>query len=90
MKSPQRDKPPVFADAPTEAEVRTDDLEVQPPPAIRKGEDERLARIRQAAYAKYEQRGFVPGHEEEDWLEAEREIDSQTADAADGGRGLSS
>jgi hypothetical protein len=30
--------------------------------------------IRQRAYQLYEQRGFTPGHENEDWLMAEREI----------------
>ncbi|MBT8124729.1 MAG: DUF2934 domain-containing protein [Gammaproteobacteria bacterium] len=30
--------------------------------------------ISQAAYYKAEQRGFIPGFEEEDWLEAENEI----------------
>ncbi len=30
--------------------------------------------IAEAAYYKAEQRGFVPGFEEEDWLEAENEI----------------
>ena len=32
--------------------------------------------IAEAAYYKAEQRGFVPGFEEEDWLEAENEIRS--------------
>jgi len=30
--------------------------------------------VLEAAYYKAEQRGFVPGYEEEDWLEAENEI----------------
>jgi Protein of unknown function (DUF2934) len=30
--------------------------------------------IRQRAYQLYEQRGLAPGHENEDWLMAEREI----------------
>jgi hypothetical protein len=33
-------------------------------------------RIREAAYAASERRGFEPGHETDDWLSAEREIDS--------------
>ena len=36
-------------------------------------------RIRSAAYAAAERRGFSPGHEVEDWLEAEREIDATRA-----------
>jgi hypothetical protein len=35
---------------------------------------ERQQKIAQAAYYKAEQRGFAPGHEEHDWLEAEKEI----------------
>jgi len=31
--------------------------------------------IEAAAYLKAERRGFTPGHEMEDWLEAEREVD---------------
>jgi len=30
--------------------------------------------VSQAAYYRAEQRGFIPGYEEEDWLEAENEI----------------
>jgi hypothetical protein len=33
--------------------------------------------IREAAYCKAEARGFAPGHELDDWLEAEREVDDQ-------------
>ena len=32
--------------------------------------------ISEAAYYKAEKRGFEPGHEEQDWLEAEKEIKS--------------
>ncbi len=35
---------------------------------------ERVARIAELAYLKSEQRGFVPGHEMDDWLMAEREV----------------
>jgi hypothetical protein len=35
--------------------------------------------IAQAAYYKAEQRGFEPGHEMEDWLDAEREVASAEA-----------
>jgi hypothetical protein len=31
-------------------------------------------RIRELAYELYERRGHKPGHEEQDWLQAEREI----------------
>lgn len=42
---------------------------------------ERLAMIRDAAYYKAEKRGFAPGHETQDWAEAEREIDELLAKA---------
>jgi len=37
--------------------------------------EDRLKNIEAAAYIKAERRGFTPGHEVEDWLEAEREVD---------------
>lgn len=44
-------------------------------------EEQRLAMIREAAYYKAEKRQFAPGHELEDWAEAEREIDELIARA---------
>jgi hypothetical protein len=41
--------------------------------------EKREAMIRIAAYAFYERRGFVSGHELEDWLAAEVEVDRQLA-----------
>jgi len=35
---------------------------------------QRLAMVAEAAYYKAERRGFDPGHELEDWLQAEAEI----------------
>jgi hypothetical protein len=37
--------------------------------------EDRRAMIAEAAYLRSEQRGFVPGHETEDWLAAEIEVD---------------
>jgi hypothetical protein len=37
---------------------------------------ERHGRISDLAYRRAEMRGFAPGHEHEDWLEAEREVDA--------------
>jgi hypothetical protein len=37
---------------------------------------ERHRRICELAYRRAEQRGFAPGDEIEDWLEAEREVDA--------------
>lgn len=39
--------------------------------------DSREARIAEAAYWRAERRGFTPGHELDDWLDAEREVDNQ-------------
>ena len=36
--------------------------------------DDLEAEIRRRAYELYEQRGYTPGHENEDWLVAEQEI----------------
>jgi len=40
--------------------------------------DERRLMIEQAAYFRAEERGFAPGYEMQDWLEAEREIDQMS------------
>jgi hypothetical protein len=37
--------------------------------------EERRLRIERAAYFKAEERSFAPGHEMQDWLEAERDLD---------------
>lgn len=42
----------------------------------------RQAEIARMAYFISEIRGFAPGHELEDWLQAEREIDARRADVA--------
>lgn len=47
--------------APTRAEIST---------------ETRHAMIAEAAYLRAERRGFVPGHEVEDWYSAESEIDT--------------
>lgn len=43
-----------------------------PPPVSR---DDRHRQIAEAAYYRALARGFTPGHEQEDWLRAEAEID---------------
>ena len=40
-------------------------------------DEERRHQIAEAAYFKALSRGFTPGHEREDWLEAEREVDAR-------------
>ncbi|MBS0003533.1 MAG: DUF2934 domain-containing protein [Thioalkalivibrio sp.] len=45
----------------------------------RPGPEERERMIREAAYFRAEQRGFVGGSPEDDWAEAEREVDAHMA-----------
>ena len=39
--------------------------------------EQRLAMIAEAAYFRAEARGFVPGEELQDWLDAEKEVDTR-------------
>lgn len=41
------------------------------------GPEQRAALIAEAAYFRAEKRGFAPGHESEDWLAAESEVDAR-------------
>ena len=45
-------------------------------PAPFTGPEQRAALIAEAAYFRAERRGFAPGHETEDWLGAEAEVDA--------------
>jgi hypothetical protein len=45
-------------------------------PAPFTGPEQRAALIAEAAYFRAEKRGFAPGHEAEDWLAAEAEVDA--------------
>ncbi len=47
----------------------------------RKAPEDRHAMIAKAAYFRAERRNFQSGHELEDWLAAEREVDRQSAEA---------
>lgn len=58
-------------------------LESEPPPPVdvkfageRLPQRDRLEQIAEAAYLRAERRGFAPGLELDDWLQAEREIDA--------------
>ena len=48
----------------------------------------REARISEAAFFKAAARGFEPGHEWDDWLAAEKEIDAQSGGDGSGGAAL--
>lgn len=43
--------------------------------AVQLSAEKRLRQVAEAAYFIAERRGFAPGHDVEDWLEAESEID---------------
>lgn len=45
--------------------------------------EERYRAIAHAAYLRAEKRGFAPGHEVDDWLAAEAEVDAGGTPAAD-------
>ncbi len=47
-----------------------------PPSPVNISAEERWRMVATAAYHRAEKRGFEPGHEVEDWLAAEREIDA--------------
>lgn len=55
--------------------------ESAPPEAAMSDAEKREVLIRIAAYSLYERRGYVSGHELEDWLQAEMEVDRQVAAA---------
>ena len=55
------------------------DQPAAPPPARIPSGEERGAMIAQAAYYLAEHRGFAPGHDLEDWLLAESQIDAAIA-----------
>ena len=47
--------------------------------------EQRAALIAEAAFLRAEQRGFAPGHELEDWLAAESEVDGKLLRSAESG-----
>ena len=66
----------------TPNEIQNATLAGRAPKPAPPGDPARRARIAIAAYYRAERRGFAPGHEVEDWLEAEREVDRAAAAAA--------
>jgi Protein of unknown function (DUF2934) len=50
------------------------------------GPEQRAALIAEAAFFRAEKRGFSPGHETEDWLAAESEVDAKLMSAKSGPR----
>ena len=60
----------------------------EPKPTLTRfvGPEQRAALIAEAAFFRAEERGFTPGHEVEDWLAAESEVDSKLMSAKSGPR----
>ena len=50
------------------------------------GPEQRAALIAEAAFFRAEKRGFSPGHEVEDWLAAESEVDAKLMHAVESGQ----
>lgn len=78
------DKRPAMADSTGGADVFSDEeamaRRTRPASGAAPWTDERRqARIAEIAYGFAERRGFTPGLELEDWLEAERQVDDEIA-----------
>jgi cell division septation protein DedD len=73
-------KPVTPSSTPTPAPAATTTTAATPPRRRAKlaqvSADIRRAMIAESAYLRSERRGFVPGFEEQDWLAAEKEIDT--------------
>jgi hypothetical protein len=62
----------VVEEAPGNVQVTRSKLQRREIPSF---SESREARIAESAYWRAERRGFAPGHELEDWLHAEQEVD---------------
>jgi hypothetical protein len=60
----------------TRTTARSAQPKTRPVPTVLIDQDLRRSMIAQAAYYRAERRGFEPGHEAEDWLAAESEVDA--------------
>jgi hypothetical protein len=67
--------PRTRAKAPTTPRVRKT-AAAKAPARVTISEDVRRGMIAEGAYLRAERRGFAPGHEEEDWIAAEAEVDA--------------
>jgi DUF2934 family protein len=66
---------------PVAAEAKQSDAEVRPGSRLGINAQEREMLIARAAYFRAEKRGFAPGGELQDWVEAEEEVLRLTASA---------
>jgi hypothetical protein len=67
------------APAKGKAVVRKKSAATLPRATVPKPDDNREERVRVVAYLRAERRGFVPGHELEDWFAAEAEVSAVTS-----------
>jgi hypothetical protein len=75
--TPRRSRPSAALPIALEPTLHThvpDESRVDPDAAW--DDEDRLEMIASNAYYRAERRGFLPGHELADWLEAEREVDA--------------
>lgn len=68
--------PPVPRARAKSATPRARKKAVSEPQQVTVSEDVRRGMIAEGAYLRAEKRGFAPGHENEDWLAAEAEVDA--------------
>jgi len=82
MPTTQATKPASSKTSPDMTAPPVDVPQVSAPPETAASDTEkREALVRIAAYSFYERRGYVSGHELEDWLQAEMEVNRQLAAA---------
>jgi hypothetical protein len=68
--------PPVRAKSTTTRAKKPAASASKAPTAVAVSEDVRRGMIAEGAYLRAERRGFAPGHEEQDWHDAEAEVDA--------------
>jgi hypothetical protein len=73
---PKSTSPAVPAKAAVQSSPRSRKSPSEAPARVKVTAEARRALIAETAYLRAEQRGFVAGHEVEDWLAAEAEVDS--------------
>ena len=76
ISNPADPAPPADLSTQRPPRARKSPLEPAAPPRLKVTPEARYKLIAQSAYLRAERRGFAPGHETEDWLAAEAEVDA--------------
>jgi hypothetical protein len=76
----ERSRRPAPAAAPTASNAVQNGRSPEPAPGSFEPSASREILIATAAYYRAQRRGFLPGHEQADWLAAEREVDGVAFD----------